>query len=290
MSLTIEERVPLAPYTTMHVGGPARYVVSIQTFQQLLDALSFASDKDIPIFCLGGGSNILIPDEGFPGCVLKMEARGITISGREVTAEAGAITRLVAMKAVEHGLLGLESIAGIPGTIGGAVCGNAGSFGAETKDHVARVTVLRKTTRKWEQETLPKESIQFSYRSSMFKKDRSYVIWDASFMLQQGDPEQGMQDIAKDMKLRKQKQPYDFPSMGSVFRNPSPNVFAGKLIDEAGLKGYTIGGAMVSEKHANFIVNRGNATATDIMRLIQYVEKQVEEHSGIRLEREAVLM
>lgn len=288
--MTPQEHVPLARYSTMHIGGPARYFVAAKSDDEVKDALTWADDRSLPTLLLGGGSNMLISDEGFPGLVIKMEQRAIDVAGREVSAQAGAITRLVVLAGVRQGLTGMEHLAGIPGTIGGAVRGNAGSFGSETKDHLIRVEVLHRTLSGWQQETLPRESLEFSYRTSTFKKDPSYAILRAVFSLETGDATEGERRVNADLASRREKQPYEFPSMGSVFTNPGTEQFAGRLIEEAGLKGFRIGGAEVSVKHANFIINRGGATAADVLALAKEIKRRVQEHSGVLLSEEILLV
>lgn len=294
--MTIQENVPLAPLSTLHVGGPARYFVAVSSIGDLRDALSWAGDHALPFLILGGGSNMLIRDEGYPGLVIKMENRSLEFGQRaaangqrDMIAGAGVITRVAATKALEQGLRGMEHLAGIPGTIGGAIRGNAGSFGSETKDHLSRVEVLRRTPRGWEEEVLPKDASAFAYRDSAFKRDSAYVVCRAVFALNEGDRSEGERLVREDLAARRQQQPYEFPSVGSVFKNPRPDISAGKLIDAAGCKGLAVGGAEVSTKHANFIVNRGQATAADILSLIADVKKRVGDHAGVELEEEIVV-
>jgi UDP-N-acetylmuramate dehydrogenase len=289
--MNIQENVPLSKFTSIHVGGPARFFVPVKTMEELRKALSFADDRSLPRFVLGGGSNLLVSDTGFPGVVVKMENRGTSVSESELCAGAGAITRLAVLTGIRGGLTGVEHLAGIPGTVGGAVRGNAGSFGTETKDRLVRVEVLHRTAKGWEAETLPREAIVFSYRTSTFKLDPSYVVCAAVFALDHGDVKSAEKLVAEDLEMRHTRQPYEFPSMGSVFKNPKPGeVHSGSLIEKAGLKGLRVGGAQISEKHGNFIVNRGRATAADILALITEVKKRVRDMSGIALEEEIVLL
>lgn len=293
-----DEHVPLAPFSTLHVGGEARYFLRVGSLERLLSALRWAEDHQMPWRLLGGGANMFCRPEGFPGLVLKMEARGLAIkaprserSWGELTAEAGVLIRLAASEAVRRGFRGLEHLAGIPGTIGGAVRGNAGSFGTETADHLVRARVVRKTVSGWEEEVLPKSQLQFSYRDSLIKREpQGFVVWNATFALPPGDIAAGDQLIREDLMVRREKQPYEFPSVGSVFKNPSPEQPAGALIERAGLKGLRHGGAEVSLKHANFIVNRGEASAADVLLLIEDVKARVFENSGVRLEEEIVIL
>lgn len=291
--MTVEEHVSLGPYSTLHVGGPARFFVRVTSLSNLKEALSWAEDRAVPWFILGGGANFFCRDEGFPGLVVKMENRGLTWGGSqekraaEMTAEAGVVTRLAVLDAARRGLRGMEHLAGIPGTVGGAVRGNAGAFGMETKDQLLCVRVLTRTSEGWKEDVFPKEVLRFAYRDSTFKKETGkYVIWSATFGLDVGDRAACERRVEEDLRLRKERQPYEFPSVGSIFKNPSPDRTAGMLVEAAGLKGTRIGGAEVSTKHANFVVNRGSATATDVLSLIAEIRKRVFACSGVLLEEE----
>ncbi|TSC72415.1 MAG: UDP-N-acetylmuramate dehydrogenase [Parcubacteria group bacterium Gr01-1014_38] len=295
--MDVQEHVSLARYSTLHVGGEARYFVRIADLEVLRAALNWAADRDLPWFILGGGANFFCRDEGFPGLVIRIESRSVTLTPGsvpgtgELTADAGALTRLAVIEAVRRSFRGLERLAGIPGTIGGAVRGNAGAFGVETKDRLSKVGVLRLTPEGWHEDVLPREQLSFGYRDSTFKREPAgYVIWNATFSLDAGNPEEGERLVNDDLAARKAKQPYEFPSVGSVFKNPSVERPAGALIEAAGFKGRRIGGAEVSVKHANFIVNRGGATATDVLALIKQIEREVLEAFGISLEKEIVVL
>lgn len=289
--MDIQQNVSLARYSTLHVGGQARAFTRVTTLDELKAALTWAEEHGLPWFVLGGGANFFCRDEGFPGLVIKMENRHLDITGREVTAEAGVVTRVMVLKAVAAGLRDIEHLAGIPGTVGGAVRGNAGAFGTETKDTIARVRLLWRSARGWEERVLPRPLLQFAYRDSTFKRGAgTYVIWSATFSLPTGDREEGERRVAEDLAARKAKQPYEFPSVGSIFLNPSADQSAGLLIEQAGLKGFRVGGAEVSTKHANFIVNRGGASAEDVLTLLRHVQRQVRNTSGIDLETEIVIL
>ncbi len=296
--MEITADVPLSRYSTLHVGGAARSFVAVSTIEGLRAALCWSEERSLPWFILGGGANFFCRDDGFPGLVIKMENRGITIPNRdrrqekgEITADAGVLTRMLVLKAVDQGLRGIEHLAGIPGTIGGAVRGNAGAFGMEIKDRLARVHVLRRTAREWAEDIVPLEQLSFAYRDSTFKREPgTYVVWSATVALPVGDKAEGERLVAEDLALRKTKQPYEFPSVGSIFKNPSPDRTAGRVIEAAGLKGVRVGGAEVSTKHANFIVNRGGATATDVRSLIQQIKDRVFDTSGVHLEEEIVIL
>lgn len=289
--MNIEKNISLAKYCTWHVGGAASFFIRIKTKDELKQALNFAEEKQIKYFILGGGSNILFSDDGFKGLIIKIEAKNIQIDGENVKAEAGAVARLVALRTAEKGLTGFEHLAGIPGTIGGLVRGNAGSFGVETKDHLTHVVVFVKENSQWKELSMRKENIHFSYRDSVFKReDGKYIIWEASFRLSKGSAENSLKLIEEDLEVRKVHQPYNFPSAGSVFKNPPGNLKAAALIEKAGCKGLASGAAQVSEKHANFIINKGGATSKDILNLIQNVKRRVQEDSNIILEEEIIII
>ena len=301
-----EEHVPLDRYSTLHVGGAARYFTRVATLDDLRAALSWAEEKGLPWFMLGGGANFFCRPDGFPGLVIKIECRNVEVEKAEgrkekgaLTAEAGVVTRIAVLKAVEAGLKGIEHLAGIPGTIGGAVRGNAGAFGTETKDFLTTTHVVRRTKHGWEEDVLPRAQLFFAYRDSTFKREpHGYVVWSATFSLPTGDPAtplgvhraEGERLVAEDLATRKATQPYDFPSVGSIFKNPSVAQPAGKLIEGVGLKGFRVGGAQISEKHANFIVNRGSAGARDVLDLIAEAKKRVYDTAGVALEEEIVVL
>jgi len=289
--INIEENVILAKYCTWHVGGPARYFARVDTIEKLQTALALAKEKQQPYFILGSGSNVLFPDAGYPGLIIKIEGQKITIDENKLIVEAGAIARLAVLKAAEMNLGGMEHLAGIPGTIGGLVRGNAGAFGTETKDLLSEVKVLHATPEGWREETLSKADISFAYRDSLFKRETGkYIIWEATFLLQSRPKKEILRLVDEDLAARKDKQPYMFPSAGSVFKNPSKEISAGKIIEECGCKGLKIGGAEVSTQHANFILNKGDATAVDILALINEIKKRVFDQKGVKLVEEVIII
>jgi len=289
--MQIEENVILSKYCTWHVGGPARYFVKVSKIEDLQEALLWASNNKMEFFILGGGSNTLFSDTGFSGLVIKIDCRKIDIEENELRAEAGAIMKVAVLHAAEEGLGGIEHLAGIPGTVGGMVRGNAGALGTEIKDRLLRVKVLHKNESGWQIETIDRKDIFFAYRESTFKREKgSYIIWEAFFKLDKSNKEEIIKLVNDDLRIRKERQPYDFPSAGSVFKNPSAERSAGMLIEESGCKGMNVGGAFVSEKHANFIVNKGGATSSDILGLIKDIKKRVLEKTGVTLEEEVVIV
>lgn len=279
---------PMSLHTTFRAGGKASCFAE-PTGKELAALLSFVSAEEIPCFILGNGSNVLFSDAGFDGLVIGLGKRmsGIAANGTVLTAEAGARLSSLAKTALEHSLTGLEFASGIPGSVGGGVFMNAGAYGGELKDVVTSVTAL---TPSGERKHYTAEELDLSYRHSIFS-DRAAgeVIVSASFSLQPGiaaEISAKMQDLNA---RRREKQPLEYPSAGSTFKRPEGH-FAGKLIQDAGLMGYTVGGAMVSTKHAGFVVNTGNASASDIYAVITHVQVKVFENSGVRLEPEVRLI
>ena len=282
----IQLQEPMSRHTTFRVGGPADIYVLPQ-INQVKEVLQLCSTFDIPICIKGNGSNLLVGDKGIRGVVLELgkNAADISVVGNHITAEAGAILGAVAKKALEQSLTGLESAAGIPGTVGGAVVMNAGAYGWEMKDSLVKVTVL---TRELEVKELTSEELELSYRHSNVL-DNGYVVLKAEFALTPGNQEE-IQAAMEDYRQRRQdKQPLNYPSAGSTFKRPEGN-FAGKLIQDAGLRGFQVGGAQVSEKHCGFVVNKENATAADIMSLISQVQEKVRDQFGVTLEPEVKRM
>lgn len=287
--MNIQERVSLSRLTSLHVGGPARYVIPVNSANEAVEAIAFAREKNLPFFILGKGSNTLFPDTGYDGVILLMSNRAISIEGNRVTAGAGTFMRMLVNKALEHNLRGLEELAGIPGTVGGAVRGNAGTWDTDIKKVLVEAHVLKpQPNGEYALVTMPEHECEFGYRHSIFKSHPDWVVVEAVFELTSGDAAQGQALVAKDLAQRHTKQPYDAPSAGSVFKNPDKEhgIFSGKLIEAAGLKGLQVGGAQISPKHGNFIVNRGGAKAADVKSLIREVQEIVKNRFSVNLEPE----
>lgn len=278
---------PMAGHTTFKIGGPADCLIQITETEQLCELLRLLRLEKVPFFILGNGSNLLVSDEGYRGVILKIGPKmgQILVAGTEVTAQAGASMASVARTCLEHGLAGFEFAAGIPGTIGGGIVMNAGAYGGELKDIVKTVTVL---TEAGECKTLSCQEMCFSYRDSIAKHDGS-VILSATFCLREGNREEIkalMEDLAG---RRRDKQPLEFPSAGSTFKRPE-GYFAGKLIMDAGLRGFQVGGARVSDKHCGFVINAGGATAEDVRSLMEQVTEKVKEEFQVELEPEVLFL
>lgn len=274
---------PMKRHTSFRIGGPAEIFIEPKDENDLRNILIFVRENDIPINIIGNGTNLLISDNGVKGVVIKMSGcfNDVTINGETVAVGAGfplpKLSRLVA----DRGLSGLEFAVGIPGTVGGAVMMNAGAHGSAMSDVVTKVRVMN-----FEEEIseLSKKDLKFGQRKSELQKHDVIVI-NAEIELKKGDPEEIKKKMAKYLQWRKDNQPLDMPNAGSIFKNP-PDDYAGRLIDLSGCKGLRIGGAQVSKKHANFIVNLGNAKADDIMALINIVHQRVKETFDIDLELE----
>ena len=274
---------PMASHTTFRIGGPADYFVLPETVEELAGILKICKEENVPYFILGNGSNLLVGDKGFRGVVVQLYKNfdGMTIEGTTVTAKAGAMLVRVAKESGKAGLTGLEFASGIPGTIGGAMVMNAGAYGGEMKDVVTEVTIL---TKDGKIKKLSGEEMNFRYRGSVVE-DEGYIVLEAVMELKEGNPEEIQARMAELTVQRKTKQPIEFPSAGSTFKRPE-GYFAGKLIQDAGLRGFQVGGAQVSEKHCGFVINAGGATAADVMQLMKEVSDKVNAEFGVTLEPE----
>lgn len=282
-----EEKVrisePMNRHTTFRIGGPADYFLLPSTAEEVKKILEICKKKELPYFILGNGSNLLVSDEGYRGVIIQLYRNygGITVEGTNIRAGAGALLSQIASAAKNASLTGFEFAGGIPGTLGGAVVMNAGAYGGEMKDVLKEVTVM---TEQGEIMTIPAEKLEMGYRTSLVKK-AGYLVLEAVISLKAGDVEE-IKAIMKDLtEKRVSKQPLEYPSAGSTFKRPE-GYFAGKLIMDAGLRGYQVGGAQVSEKHCGFVINKGNATAADVCGLMKDVQKKVQEQFGVTLEPE----
>ena len=273
----------LKPYTTFRVGGPATYFVEPESIQQVQGLISLCKEHQIDWFVIGNGSNLLVSDEGYDGMIISLQKHfsHVIHEDGQIRAEAGAMIAKVSNTAKKHSLTGLEFAAGIPGTVGGALVMNAGAYGGEIKDTLIEAVVL---TEQGEVLTLEASQLELGYRKSCIL-DKKYIVLEALFGLQKGDEEKIKEDMKHYNEQRRLKQPLDKASAGSTFKRPEGH-FAAKLIEDAGLKGYQIGDAAVSDKHAGFVVNLGNATSKDIMNVCNYVADTVKEKFQVSLEME----
>ena len=278
---------PMKNHTTFRIGGPADALALPKTPEEVAEVVHFCHEHAQPYYVLGNGSNLLVSDEGYRGLVLQLyrNFNDIQVNGETITVQSGAMLAAVARTAYQTGLTGLEFASGIPGTIGGAVVMNAGAYGGEMKNVLKEVTVL---TKEGEVLVIPAKALELGYRTSVIPKN-GWIVLGAVLQLKKGDQEQILARMEELKEQRITKQPLDLPSAGSTFKRPE-GYFAGKLIMDAGLRGFTVGGAQVSEKHCGFVVNRGNATAADVWDLICEVKRRVKEMTGVELEPEVKLL
>ena len=284
----IVENEPMSAHTTFRIGGPARYYMIPENAGQVSKCMGFAMKMELPYVIVGKGSNVLFSDEGYPGVVIEVGRSMADIEVSEdghIRAGAGAGLGALAAAAAKQSLSGLEFASGIPGTVGGAVVMNAGAYGGEIKDCIKSAKVLDKEGAVLE---LSRDEMELGYRSSVIQR-RGYIVTEAVFQLHKGNKEQILGRMSELNAKRREKQPLDYPSAGSTFKRPE-GYFAGKLIEDAGLRGFQVGDAQVSEKHCGFVINRGKATAADVIGRMEEVQKRVLETSGVRLEPEVKII
>ena len=274
---------PMKNHTTFRVGGPAEFFAQPKTVREIQDIIGLCKEKEIPYYIVGNGSNLLVSDKGYRGMIIQIfkEMNRIETQGNVIKAQAGALLSAIASRALEAGLAGFEFAAGIPGALGGACVMNAGAYGGEMKDVLSEVTVL---TPEGEVLVIPDEKLELGYRTSVIAK-KGYIVLEAVIRLQKGDKDEIKARMDELKEKRVTKQPLEYPSAGSTFKRPE-GYFAGKLIQDAGLQGFSVGGAQVSTKHCGFVINKENATAADVAELMRQVSEKVEEKFGVRLEPE----
>ena len=274
---------PMKKHTTFRVGGCARYLVEPGDVQQLSAVVNACREQKVPYYVVGNGSNLLVSDAGYNGVIIHLfkNMSEIRTEGNHMILQAGALLARAARTACREGLSGLEFASGIPGTVGGALVMNAGAYGGEMKDVVSRVTVL---TSEGEPREYTKEQMAFGYRRSRLTEEAGIVL-ETEFTLHPGRTEESQARMEELKEKRVLKQPLEYASAGSTFKRPEGH-FAGKLIEDAGLRGFRIGDAQVSEKHCGFVINRGNASASEIAEVIRQVQDRVYAHSGVRLQTE----
>ena len=274
---------PMKKHTTFRVGGNADYFVMPQGAEEVKNIVALCKEADMPYYILGNGSNLLVGDKGYRGVIIQIykEMNHIQIDGDKVIAQAGALLSRVGTATLEAELTGFEFAAGIPGTVGGAVVMNAGAYGGEMKDIISSATVL---TQDGDIITIDKEDLELGYRASVIGK-KGYIVLEATYQLQKGGKEAIRARMDELKCQRVTKQPLEYPSAGSTFKRPE-GYFAGKLIQDAGLRGFQVGGAQVSEKHCGFVINKDQATAADIRELMRKVSDKVMQEFGVKLEPE----
>ena len=285
--MKIYENEPMHRHTTFRVGGPAWRYIEVNNIEELQSVTQTLSENGKDYMILGNGSNLLVSDEGIDTAVISLEGEFKTIQLEEntITAGAGMLLSQVAAKALENGLTGMEFAAGIPGTVGGAMVMNAGAYGGEMKDIVSSVLVMDETGKFLELET---SELELGYRDSIFKR-QDYIVLKVQLTLEKGLKESIKARMDELAQMRRDKQPLEYASAGSTFKRPE-GYFAGKLVEDAGLKGFSIGDACVSEKHCGFVVNKGNATASDIYQVIKAIQDKVFKDFEVKLETEVILL
>jgi UDP-N-acetylmuramate dehydrogenase len=279
---------PLANHTTIKIGGPADLFVEPSSIDNLEKVMDLVIEEQIPWRAIGRGSNLLVSDQGIEGVVIKLGAGidHLEIKDQEITVGGGHSIVSLSTIMSKKGFSGLEFASGIPGSVGGAVYMNAGAHGSDISKILKKARILFEDgTISW----LNNEEMEFSYRTSVLQKKKPGIVLEAVLILKEGEKGKIVAEMQKNKDYRKETQPYNFPCAGSIFRNPLPN-YAGKLIEVAGLKGYSMGGAKISEMHGNFIVNAGNATAQDVLNLIQHVKNTILELYEIHMETEVEII
>lgn len=286
-SIVTEKRVlidePMSKHTTFRVGGPADYFLIPQTEEEVVKLVTLCKEEEVPYYIIGNGSDLLVSDAGYRGAIIQIGRRmsEITVEGSIIRAQAGALLSAIGSEALKHSLGGFEFAAGIPGCLGGACVMNAGAYGGEMKDILKSVIVLNA---QGQVEELVVDQLELGYRTSLISK-RGDIVLGAKIELASKDPED-IKALMEELKQKRmEKQPLEYPSAGSTFKRPE-GYFAGKLIQDAGLKGFQVGGAQVSEKHSGFVINRDHASAADIDSLMRQVSEKVEEKFGVPLEAE----
>lgn len=311
MSINIRKNVILFPYTTFKIGGPAKYFCEIKDLDELNEALNFSQKNKLKIFILGGGSNALISDKGFDGLVIKVSGFRFQVSRNTIETQAGVPLGRIVIEAMNKNLSGIEWAVGIPGTMGGAVRGNAGAFGGSMSDIVQSVSIVDLNTGGVAK--FNNSECLFAYRESVFKKRNDFFIWSAKLLLKKGSGQELKAKISEIMRYRQSRHPLDYPSFGSTFKNIydkkiikkitekfpevkenikkwGDKIPAAYLIDQCGLKGKTIGGIMISPKQPNFLINFNKGKAGDALRLINIIQEKVMNKFGVRLELEVQLV
>lgn len=274
------ENYNIKKYNTYRLDVICKYIVFVKSIEELIELLKNLKENNIKYLVLGNGSNVIFKDNYYDGVIIKLDKlKQLKVTGKEVYVEAGYSLMKLSRDILEYGLSGLEFASGIPGLIGSSIAMNAGAYNEDMSNVVKEVQVINKNN---ELITLTKEDLKFEYRDSLLKKNKDYICVSAVLSLEYGKKEESLELINKRRERRKTAQPLEYPSAGSVFRNPE-GMYAGELIEKCGFKGYNINGAEVSEKHANFIINKGNCTGKDILELIELIKKKIKEEYNVDL-------
>lgn len=285
---TVEEKnvyrkEPMSKHTTFRIGGEADYFIKTINIEEIQSVIALCKEQGVAYYILGNGSNLLVSDQGFRGVIIQIckEMSRIKVKGNDLVVQAGALLAKIANEALNASLSGFEFAAGIPGTLGGAIVMNAGAYGGEMRDIVENVTVLDSEGCVKE---IQREDLEMGYRTSVIAR-KGYIVLEATIRLEQGKIEQIKAKMDELKEKRVTKQPLEYPSAGSTFKRPE-GYFAGKLIDDAGLRGFQVGGAAISEKHCGFVINKEEATAADVVELMKQVSEKVYQQFGVLLEPE----
>lgn len=287
LNITYKEDISLRNYNTYRVNTICKFLVFPKTIEELKEIVKFLRENNIKYYMLGNGSNIILSMDYYDGVMIKLDNfNKIEYQDNIVTAGAGCSLIKLSLDTIDKGLSGMEFSTGIPGNIGASVAMNAGAYNSDISAILKEATIL---TPENEVRVMKKEELEFSYRTSFLKRNKKYIVLSATFELKNGNRDEMKKLIETRMKKRTESQPLDMPNAGSVFRNPEGN-YAGALIEKANLKGYNINGAEVSTKHANFIVNKNNATGKDIITLIEKIQKEIKEKENIELILEQIIV
>lgn len=294
MTLEIKENELLAGYSTFAIGGPSKYLVVVKNKEEVLEAIAFSQSKKIPFFILGGGSNVLFDDIGYNGLIIKIQLGELKNNGDGVITGSGVWLGQLINASLSFNLTGLEWAIGIPGTVGGAIQGNAGAYGRSVSEFVKEVTVLVEEGGVWEVKKYTDRDCRFDYRKSRFKSQQNReIILEVDWRLQKGDPSKGREEMKNILAQRKNKA-VPYPSAGCVFKNIKKDgrlvAAVGQLVEECGLKGTRIGDAAIPLEHGNYVVNMGRAKSGEVKKLIQLCRDKVQEKFGYLLEEEIILM
>lgn len=286
-SSKVKYNEPMSKYTTMKIGGNADVLVTPENIDDVINTIGFAKENNIPVTIVGNGSKLLVLDKGIRGIVIKFGSKfsNIQITDDTIVVDAGVTLPRLAILAKDNSLSGLEFASGIPGNVGGAVYMNAGAYGSEMANVIEEVTYLDEYLNI---KTITNKKCNFGYRKSIFREN-NYVILSTKLKLTKGNKEEIEALMKQNNESRRTKQPLEYPNAGSIFKRPE-GYFVGKIIDDLGLKGYQIGDAQISTKHSGFIVNKGNATAKDVVSLINYIKEKVQEAYGVLLEEEIIVL
>lgn len=287
LNLTYKENVSLRPYNTYRLDTVCKFLVFPKSVEELVAILKYLRENNIKYYILGNGSNIILSMEYYDGVIIKLDnLNNVIYKENLVTAEAGYSLIKLSLDTISKGLTGMEFSTGIPGSVGASVAMNVGAYNSEIASIIKEVTVL---TPVYEITVLKPSELEFAYRDSFLKRNKDYIVLSATFELEKGDTEEMKKLVEERKRKRMTSQPLEMPNAGSVFRNPEGK-YAGELIEKANLKGYHIGGAEVSTKHANFIVNRGNAKGTEIIELINKIQKEIKEKDNVELKLEQIIV